>query len=89
MVFVLDALNILLFAAMSFVIFRLVIGLFIRNERNPVWQAILVVTDPPYSITRTLTGGRVPERWVPAVTLVWIIAVRGVLFSLYPARPGP
>lgn len=88
MVFLLDALNILLFAAMSFVIFRLVIGLFIRNQRNPVWQAILVVTDPPYRITRTLTGGRIPERWVPAATLVWIIVARGVLFSLYPPPPG-
>jgi hypothetical protein len=88
-VFVLDVLNILLFAAMSFVIFRLVIGMFIRNEQNPVWQALLVVTGPPYSVTRALTGGRLPERWVPALTLVWIVVVRGFLFSLYPARPGP
>ena len=89
MVFLLDALNILLFAAMSFVIFRVVLGLFIRNQRNPVWQAILVVTDPPYTVTRALTGGRVPERWIPTATLVWIIVARGVLFSLYPPRPGP
>ena len=24
-----------------------------------------------------------------ARTLVWIVVVRGFLFSLYPARPGP
>ena len=65
MVFVLDALNILLFAAMSFVIFRLVIGMFIRNEQNPVWQALLVVTGPPYSVTRALTGGRGRIRPLP------------------------
>lgn len=80
--------NFLLATAMWLILGRLVLRLFIRNEANPVWQMFLVATEPPYRVSRLITAGRVPERWIWLVSLVWLFAARVVVASFYePARP--
>ena len=56
--------NIILATAMWFILGRLVLRAFIRNEANPIWQMFLIITEPPYRVSRVLTAGRVPERWI-------------------------
>ena len=46
-----------------------------------------VITDPPYRVSRALTAGRVPERWLWLVSLVWLFASRVLASRLYV--PGP
>ena len=85
--FVANLANILLATAMWLILGRLVLRLFIRNEANPIWQMFLIATEPPYRVSRLITGGRVPERWIWLVSLVWLFAARIVAASLYePAR---
>ena len=79
--------NFLLATAMWFIVGRLVLRAFIRNEANPIWQMFLIITEPPYRVSRALTGGRVPERWIWLVSLVWLLVARVVVTSLYePTR---
>jgi hypothetical protein len=79
--------NIVLATAMWFILGRLVLRAFIRNEANPIWQMFLIITEPPYRVSRLLTGGRVPERWIWLVSLAWLFVARVVVASLYePAR---
>jgi hypothetical protein len=47
----------------------------------------LVVTDPPYRVSRALTAGRVPEGWLWLVSLVWLFAARLLVSRFYV--PGP
>lgn len=83
--------NFLLSTAMWLIVGRLVLRLFIRDERNPVWQMFLIATEPPYRVSRTLTLYRLPERWMWLVSLVWLFALRILLTSFYhpAARPTP
>jgi hypothetical protein len=78
-----NTLNFLLATAMWLILGRLVLGLFIRNPRNAVWQMFLISTDPPYRVSRFLTAGRVPEGWLWLVSLVWLLAARIVVIALY------
>jgi hypothetical protein len=84
---ILNLTNILLATAMWFILGRLVLRLFIRNERNPIWWMFLVITDPPYRVSRALTRGRVPEGWIWLVSLGWLLAARLVVASLYTPAP--
>jgi hypothetical protein len=42
----------------------------------------LIATDPPYRVSRFLTGGRVPESWLWLVSLLWLLAARLLLLRL-------
>jgi hypothetical protein len=84
---VLNVANILLATAMWFILGRLVLRVFIRNERNPVWQMFLIITEPPYRVSRALTRGRVPEGWIWLVSLAWLLLARLVVTSFYTPAP--
>ena len=80
--------NMLLATAMWFILGRLVLRLFIRDQGNAIWQMFLIITEPVYRVSRALTGGRVPERWIWLVSLVWLFAARVVALRLYvPPTP--
>jgi hypothetical protein len=79
--------NMLLATAMWLIVGRLVLRVFIRNPANPVWQMFLVATEPPYRVSRALTGGRVPERWIWLVSLVWLFVARVLVSRLYTPVP--
>jgi hypothetical protein len=68
--------NFLLATAQWLILGRLVLRLFIRNPQNAVWQMFLIATDPPYRVSRFLTGGRVPENWIWLVSLLWLLVAR-------------
>lgn len=72
----LNAVNFLLATAQWLIVGRLVMRMFVRNEANAVWQVFLISTAPVYRLTRTLTLGRLPERWVWLVALVWLLIAR-------------
>jgi hypothetical protein len=72
----LNTVNFLLATAQWLILGRLVLRLFIRNPRNAVWQLFLIATDPPYRVSRFLTGGRVPENWLWLVSLLWLLLAR-------------
>jgi hypothetical protein len=74
--FTLQTINYLLATAQWLIVGRLFLRPFIRNPGNAVWQVFLIATDPPYRVSRQLTGGRVPERWLWLVSLVWLLAAR-------------
>jgi len=80
--------NFLLATAQWLIVGRLVMRLFVRNERNAVWQVFLIATAPPYRVSRVLTGGRVPDSWLWLVSLAWLLAARvaviGIQRSLQP-----
>jgi len=78
--------NFLLATAMWLIVGRLVLGLFVRDERNAVWQMFVIATEPPYRVSRFLTGHRLPERWIWLASLVWLLAARIALTRLF-ARP--
>ena len=80
--FAFQVVNYLLATAQWLILGRLVMGVFVRNPRNAVWQVFLIATEPPYRVTRVLTGGRVPERWLWLASLVWLMAARIVVIKL-------
>ncbi len=84
---VLNLTNILLATAMWFILGRLVLRVFIRNQANPIWQMFLVVTEPPYRVSRALTARRVPERWLWLVSLAWLFAARLLVSRFYVPVP--
>lgn len=80
--FAFQVVNYLLATAQWLIIGRLVMGLFVRNPRNAVWQVFLIATEPPYRVSRLLAGGRLPERWVWLVSLVWLMVARLAIIKL-------
>jgi len=80
--FVLQTVNYLLATAQWLIAGRLVMRPFIRNPKNAVWQVFLISTDPPYRVSRVLTGGRVPEGWIWLVSLVWLMVARILVITL-------
>jgi hypothetical protein len=74
--------NFLLATAQWLILGRLVLGCFIRNPKNAVWQVFLISTEPPYRVSRLLTRGRVPEKWLWLVSLVWLLVARVVVARL-------
>jgi hypothetical protein len=80
--FVFQIANYLLATAQWLIVGRLVMGLFVRNPANPVWQVFLIATEPPYRVSRLLTGGRVPERWLWLVSILWLMVARIVVIRL-------
>lgn len=74
--------NYLLATAQWLIVGRLVLRVFIRNPRNAVWQVVLVATEPPYRVSRWLTGGRVPPGWLWLVSLAWLMVARLLVASL-------
>lgn len=89
MALLLNVLNMLLSTAMWFILGRLVLALFIRNEKNAVWQLFVLVTEPLYLVSRLLTGNRLPEGWLPAFSLLWLLALRLLVVALYPEIEVP
>lgn len=79
--FLLQTVNYLLATAQWLIVGRLVLGLFIRNPANAVWQVFLISTEPPYRVSRKLTGGRLGERWIPLVSLLWLLVARVVVHA--------
>jgi hypothetical protein len=75
--------NFLLSTAMWLIVGRLVLRLFIRDERNAVWQMFVIATEPPYRVSRALTLHRLSERWTWLVSLAWLLALRILLTSFY------
>jgi hypothetical protein len=75
----LNTLNFLLATAQWLIVGRLVMGLFVRNQANAVWQVFLISTDPVYRLSRALTVGKVPDRALWLVSLVWLLAARIVV----------
>lgn len=74
--FALQTVNYLLATAQWLIVGRFVLGLFIRNPANAVWQVFVISTEPPHRVSRALTGGRVRESWIPLVSLVWLFVAR-------------
>ena len=68
--------NFLLATAQWLIVGRLVMRPLVRNPANAVWQVFLVSTEPAYRVSRALTRGWVPERWLWLVSLVWLFAAR-------------
>jgi hypothetical protein len=77
-----NTLNFLLATAMWLIAGRLFLGLFIRNPKNAVWQVFVISTEPVHQVSRGLTGGQVPERWIWLVSLGWLLAARMVIVVL-------
>jgi hypothetical protein len=84
----LNTLNFLLATAQWLIVGRLVMRLFVRSESNAVWQVFLISTEPAYRVSRLLTGGRVPERWLWLVSLLWLFVARLVVLVLARAQAG-
>lgn len=80
--FALELVNYLLATAQWLIVGRLVMSVFVRNPGNAVWQVFLIATGPPYRVSRALSGGRVPERWLWLVSLVWLLVARVVVIKL-------
>lgn len=51
----------------------------IRNPKGAFWQVFLIATEPVFRVSRLLSAGRVPERWIWLVSLAWLMAVRIVV----------
>jgi hypothetical protein len=75
--------NFLLSTAMWLILGRLVMRPFVRDQGNAVWQVFLVATEPPYRVSRLLTGDRVGERWLWLVSLAWLLAARVLVTRLH------
>ncbi len=80
--FAFQVINYLLATAQWLILGRLVMSLFVRNQKNAVWQVFLIATEPPYRVSRVLTRGLVPERWVWLVSLAWLMVARIVVIKL-------
>jgi len=74
--------NFLLATAQWLIVGRLVMRLFVRNPANAVWQVFLISTEPAYRVSRTLTLGRVPERWLWLVSLLWLFGARVAVVAI-------
>ena len=72
----LDVAKLVIDISMWLVVSRLVLTLLVRSESSPFWQVVLFVTEPVYRVSRLLTAGRVPERWLGLVSFVWLGLVR-------------
>jgi hypothetical protein len=68
--------NFLLATAQWLIVGRLVMRPLVRNPANAVWQVFLISTEPAYRVSRVLTRGRAPERWLWLVSLLWLFAAR-------------
>jgi hypothetical protein len=75
----LNTVNFLLATAQWLILGRLVLRLFIRNPQNAVWQMFLIATEPPYRVSRLLTGGRVAENWLWLVSILWLFVARVIV----------
>jgi hypothetical protein len=68
--------NFVLATAQWLIVGRMVMRLFVRNPANAVWQVFLIATEPAYRVSRALTLGRAPERWLWLISLIWLFAAR-------------
>ena len=74
--------NFLLATAQWLIVGRMVMRLFVRNPANAVWQVFLISTEPAYRVSRALTLGRVPERWLWLVSLLWLFGARVAVVAI-------
>jgi hypothetical protein len=77
--------NFLLATAQWLIVGRMVMRPLVRNPANAVWQVFLISTEPAYRVSRVLTLGRVPERWLWLISLVWLFAARGAALAVQRA----
>ena len=77
--------NFLLATAQWLIVGRMVMRPLVRNPANAVWQVFLISTEPAYRVSRVLTLGRVPERWLWLVSLVWLFAARVAVVAVQRA----
>jgi hypothetical protein len=80
--------NFLLATAQWLIVGRMVMRLFVRNPANAVWQVFLISTEPAYRVSRALTLGRVPERWLWLVSLLWLFAARLAVVAIQRVLAG-
>lgn len=80
--------NFLLATAQWLIVGRMVMRLFLRNPANAVWQVFLISTEPAYRVSRALTLGRVPERWLWLVSLLWLFAARLAVVAIQRVLAG-
>ncbi len=80
--------NFLLATAQWLIVGRMVMRLFVRNPANAVWQVFLISTEPAYRVSRVLTLGRVPERWLWLVSLLWLFAARLAVVTIQRLLAG-
>lgn len=80
--------NFLLATAQWLIVGRMVMRPLVRNPANAVWQVFLVTTEPAYRVSRVLTAGRVPERWLWLVSLLWLFVARLLALVLQRALVG-
>lgn len=80
--------NFLLATAQWLIVGRMVMRLFVRNPANAVWQVFLISTEPAYRVSRALTLGRVPERWLWLVSLLWLFAARLAVITIQRVLAG-
>ena len=80
--------NFLLATAQWLIVGRMVMRLFVRNPANAVWQVFLISTEPAYRVSRVLTLGRVPERWLWLVSLLWLFAARLAVVTIQRVLAG-
>ena len=77
--------NFLLATAQWLIVGRMVMRPLVRNPANAVWQVFLISTEPAYRVSRVLTLGRVPERWLWLVSLLWLFAARVAVVAVQRA----
>ena len=58
---------------------RVLVQPLIRNPKGAFWQVFLIATEPVFRVSRLLSAGRVPEKWIWLVSLAWLMVVRIVL----------
>ncbi len=80
--------NFLLATAQWLIVGRMVMRLFVRNPANAVWQVFLISTEPAYRVSRALTLGRMPERWLWLVSLLWLFAARLAVVAIQRVLAG-
>jgi hypothetical protein len=80
--------NFLLATAQWLIVGRMVMRLFVRNPANAVWQVFLISTEPAYRVSRALTLGRMPERWLWLVSLLWLFAARLAVVTIQRVLAG-
>ena len=77
--FLLRAVLFLVDTATWLILARALVQPLIRNPKGAFWQVFVIATEPVFRVSRLLSAGRVPERWIWLVSLAWLTVVRIVV----------
>lgn len=77
--FLLRAMVFLVDTATWLILARALVQPLIRNPKGAFWQVFLIATEPVFRVTRLISAGQVPERWIWLVSLAWLTVVRIVV----------